>query len=205
MNIYTTTEFKTLNTFLNRKEQLAVVEREVPLEAEHFFQYLKRESFDASGKVMKNTAETDIRAVLQNVISKDLQAHAFYEKWIADMADVCKHFCVMYESKAVGFWLGSKRGCRRYHVDNVPMRALVTYAGKGTEYIPDEAADRRAFQTGARNEEIIKDASAIRHINVWDVAIFRGGAQGLLHRTPDVALNGGSILMRLDDPSYWNT
>ena len=36
----------------------------------------------------------------------------------------------------------------------------------------------------------------------WDIAIFRGGASGLLHRTPDDALNGHSILMRLDNKVF---
>ena len=79
---------------------------------------------------------------------------------------------------------------------------LVTYAGKGTEWLPDEAVDRNAFLTGKPNEKIIKDYSALRYINQWDVAVFRGGPKGVLHRTPDAALNSSSVLMKLDHPSY---
>ena len=79
---------------------------------------------------------------------------------------------------------------------------LVTYAGKGTEWLPDEAADREAFLSGEPNEKIIKDPSALQFINQWDVAVFRGGPEGVLHRTPDAALNGSSILMKLDHPSF---
>jgi len=32
---------------------------------------------------------------------------------------------------------------------------------------------------------------------------FRGGPKGILHRTPDDALNGASILMRLDREDFW--
>ena len=42
------------------------------------------------------------------------------------------------------------------------------------------------------NEQIIKDKSAIRYINKWDIAIFRGGENGILHRTPNSALDGSS-------------
>jgi len=80
----------------------------------------------------------------------------------------------------------------------------VTYAGKGTEWLPDEAADRTAFANGAPNEEIIKDPTARQYMNAWDVAVFRGGANGLLHRTPDAALDDPSIMMRLDHPSFWD-
>ena len=42
-----------------------------------------------------------------------------------------------------------------------------------------------------------------KFINKWDVAIFRGGRNGILHRTPDSALDcNSSILMRLDDSSF---
>jgi hypothetical protein len=39
----------------------------------------------------------------------------------------------------------------------------------------------------------------------WDISIFRGGGTGLLHRTPDDALNGHSILMRLDNKDFGDT
>ena len=35
-----------------------------------------------------------------------------------------------------------------------------------------------------------------------DIAIFRGGKNGILHRTPNSALNHSSILMRLDNSSF---
>ena len=118
------------------------------------------------------------------------------------MAEVCRIFCILEKIDTVSFHLGTQRSCRRYHIDNVPRRMLVTYAGKGTEWIPDEAADRKAFKSGEPNEKIIKDKSALQFINPWDVAVFRGGPNGVLHRTPDAALNGPSILMKLDHPSF---
>ena len=63
------------------------------------------------------------------------------------------------------FGVGSKRGCKRYHIDNVPYRLLVTYAGKGTEWLPDEASDRGAYDRGETNENIIKDQSAKQEIH----------------------------------------
>ncbi len=204
MNIFRAPNLNALSGFIYQKEQLAIVARKAPKEADHFFQYLMQASFGISGKVRQETAEADIRKILHNVIPEKLQSHHFYDAWIADMADVCNSFCMMYGSNAVGFWLGSKRGCRRYHIDNVKLRTLVTYAGVGTEYLPDIGADRRAFEQGKPNEKIIRDPSEIRFINAWDVATFRGGPSGLLHRTPDAALKNPSILMRLDNPSFWD-
>ena len=81
---------------------------------------------------------------------------------------------------------------------------MVTYAGQGTEWIPDEAADRNAYYNGEPNENIIKDKSATKYIDKWDVAIFRGGSNGLLHKTPKTALKTSSVLMRLDYSKYWD-
>ena len=100
------------------------------------------------GKVFKDASAENIQKILENNISDDLMADPFYMRWILDMAKVCKIFCDTLDSEAVGFSLGTERGCSRYHIDNVPMRLLVTYAGKGTEWLPDEASDRRAFANG---------------------------------------------------------
>ena len=51
-------------------------------------------------------------------------------------------------------------------------------------------------------EKIVKNKSALQFLKPWDIAVFRGGPDGLLHRTPDAALNNPSILMRLDNLSF---
>ena len=76
------------------------------------------------------------------------------------MSDICKLFCIFLNANKLSFWLGNVRGCKRYHVDMVPFRLLVTYEGQGTELLPNYAADREAFIEGKPNNEIIKDKSA---------------------------------------------
>lgn len=204
MSIFRATDLSELPSFPQRRDQLALLERGEPQAAAAFFEKLMETSIRTVGKVRKEQAKADIKDILAEEIPAELQNDPFYEEWIADMADVSKSFCETQQSDAIGFCLSSERGCRRYHVDNVPLRALVTYAGKGTEYLPDEAANRRAFRTGKPNDKIIKDPSAIRFIDIWDVAVFRGGDKGLLHRTPDAALDKPSILMRLDHEEFWD-
>ena len=192
-----------LAAFAQQDYQLSIAERKAPKEAASFFEDLVKTPFAASGKISKEGAKQEIKQTLNPVISEALLRHPFYDKWVADMAKISQLFCDTQGTDAIGFWLGSERGCRRYHVDYVPMRLLVTYAGKGTEWLPDEAADRQAFKDGRPNDEILKDNTAQRFLNPWDVAIFRGGPDGLLHRTPDAALKNPSVLMRLDHPSFW--
>ena len=96
-----------------------------------------------------------------------------------------------------------KEDVKRYHVDNVPQRLLVTYFGEGTEWLPDDAGDKIAYLNGEPNEKILKDPKKKQFVNEWDIAIFKGGLKGLLHRTPDSALHKHSILLRLDHANYW--
>lgn len=204
MRIFQAIDLQELPGFSKNEEQLAIFERQSLEGADTFFQQLMQFPFGVVGQVYQESAIEDIKYILEEVIPAELKTDPFFLRWISDMADVCSTFCETLGTDAIGFCLGTERGCRRYHTDNVPLRALVTYAGTGTEYLPDEAADRGAFLAGAPNEEILKDPSAIRFLNTWDVAVFRGGPTGLLHRTPDAALNGPSILMRLDHPTFWD-
>lgn len=203
MTIFNAVHLNELSEFSKSSDQLAIFERQAPQAAEGYMQKLMRISLDIAGKVRKENAKQDIQDILQEQMPAKLQDDPFYNEWLADMADVCKVYCDTLASDAICFWLGTERGCTRYHTDNVLMRLVVTYEGRGTEWLPNEAADRGAFANGAPNEQIIRDPSAIQFLKAWDIAIFRGGPQGLLHRTPDAALNRPSILMRLDPISFW--
>lgn len=204
MSVFQAHNLQALSDFQKRSDQLAIVAR-APLEgADAFFQKLLQTPFNIIGKVSKEKGVDDIKKILKSDIPIELRTNPFYEVWVSDMADVCKHFCYTLGSDAISFCLATERGCQRYHVDQVPMRLLVTYSGQGTEWLPDEAADRGAWANGDTNEHIVKNSSARQFMNPWDIALFRGGPKGLLHRTPDAALNGPSILMRLDHKSFWN-
>ena len=58
-------------------------------------------------------------------------------------------------SNKVSFWLEQKED-----VDVIMwiwfLRLLVTYAGQGTELLPDYAANKNAFREGKSNKEILK-------------------------------------------------
>ncbi|MFN3233877.1 MAG: DUF1826 domain-containing protein [Gammaproteobacteria bacterium] len=196
-----------LKNFPDSGDHLAIIEREKPADSEDFFEKLYSEyAFEyISGKVRKSFAKEDISFLLDDSLAQ-MQGEDFYELWLIDMADICKIFCDIQKTDEVAFWLGSDRGCTRYHVDNVNYRLLVTYDGKGTQWLPEGAADRDALKNLEPNENILKDESAVQFINEWDVAIFRGGEgaedNGVVHRTPDEALENPSILMRLDHPKF---
>ena len=204
MDVFFADNLDLLSGFAAQPQRLAIFQRKEPEGARKFFQRLMKTTFSVAGKLNKATAVDNIRSILEKDIPSEVQRNPFYEVWLNDMADVSSLFCEVEKDDAISVWIGSKRGCKRYHVDIVPQRLLVTYAGHGTEWLPDEAVDRKAYATGEPNEKIIKDPAARKYIGQWDVAIFRGGQSGLLHRTPDEALNGPSILMRLDNKKFYS-
>ncbi len=202
MKIFKATNLKELSGFSDSSYQLGLLERNTPQNAREFMQKLLQFSFKITGEVTKENAAEDIQNLLQHQIPDELQDNPFYNEWISDMAGICKIFCDTLSDNTIRFSLGSTRGCTRYHTDNISMRLLVTYEGCGTEWLPEEAANYNAYESGAPNDEIVLDPSAIQFMKTWDIALFRGGQEGVLHRTPDKALNQPSILMRLDPISF---
>ena len=206
MSVVYTSNINDFKSFVNQENKLIILNRKTPPNAKSFFQKLIKINFTIYGKVHKDTAYEDIRDILDEEFTKNIKIKndIFYENWIKDISQLCNLFCDIENSSYSSIWISSKRGCGRYHIDNVPKRLLVTYSGQGTEWLPDEAVDREAYVNGESNKKIIKNNFAKKFIREWNVAIFKGGSKGILHKTPDVALNGPSILMRLDYATYWD-
>ena len=183
--------------------KLIIYERNVPKGSVKFFKKLTKIDFSVSAEISKFQARKNIMSLLLKIFPFEIKASIFYETWINDIAQLCKMFSEIQNTNSISMWLGSKRGCKRYHVDNVPQRLLVTYFGEGTEWLPDDAGDKIAYLNGEPNEKILKNSKRKQFVNEWDIAIFKGGSEGLLHRTPDSALNKRSILLRLDHAHYW--
>ena len=205
MTVFEAKDLRDLATFKHQEGQLAILERQPLGGGDEFFNKLSERPLNVIGIVGKKTCVEEILALLEDEISEDLKSSDFYMQWVIDMAGVCNIFCETLATSTVGFCLATQRACQRYHIDNVPLRLLVTYYGKGTEWVPDSAVDRLAYDSGMPNDKILTSNNARKFLNTWDIAIFRGGPDGLLHRTPDAALNTPSILLRLDHKSFWDT
>ena len=205
MTVFEAKNLRDLAAFKHKEGQLAILERQPLGDGDEFFKKLSERPLNVIGIVGKKTSVEEILALLEDEISEDLKSSDFYMQWVIDMAGVCNIFCETLASSTVGLCLATQRSCQRYHIDNVPLRLLVTYYGKGTEWVPDSAVDRLAYDSGMPNDKILTTNNARKFLNAWDIAIFRGGRDGLLHRTPDAALNTPSILLRLDHESFWDT
>ena len=147
-------EFKNFS-YINSK--LIIYERNVPNRSANFFKKLTKIDFSISSEISKFQAKKNIMSLLSEVFPFEIKDSIFYETWINDIAQLCKMFSDIQNTNSISMWLGSKRGCKRYHVDNVPQRLLVTYFGEGTEWLPDDAGDKIAYLNGKPNEKILKD------------------------------------------------
>ena len=207
MSLVKTIELKELNHFFKDKSHFSIVKRKKPKKADIFFKELVTKPLSVKILLKKHSTFKDIRDVLNKIISERLINSSIYSLWIADMANISKIYCDIINTETICFYLTTTRTCKRFHIDNVPVRLLITCYGTGTEWVPSNACDYSAYYDGKNNNEIIKDASAIKFMNTWDIAIFKGNKfngreKGILHRTPYAALNSKSLLMRLDNSSF---
>lgn len=99
--------------------------------------------------------------------------------------------------------------CRKFHTDVNDLRLLCTYIGPGTLWLPDEAIDYKALQTGRNNQEIVVDERRIQQVRTGDVVILKGAlypeANPVLHCSPAIEGKGEKrLLLRIDTNEFLN-
>lgn len=82
--------------------------------------------------------------------------------------------------------------CPRFHIDNVGLRLLCTYAGPGTEWIAESALDRDRLRTCSMSDAPLRPGGQVSQVERFDVLIMKGsawpgnGQRGAVHRSPHV-------------------
>ncbi|MCX7808218.1 MAG: DUF1826 domain-containing protein [Deltaproteobacteria bacterium] len=102
-------------------------------------------------------------------------------------------------------------GCRKFHMDYLPLRLVVTYFGPGTEIIGGEGAvDRRFLRRGdldpeEANHRVLTDPSKLIRAKAGDFVWLKGadypglGGKGAVHRSPPIEGTGvRRFVLRLD-------
>jgi hypothetical protein len=102
--------------------------------------------------------------------------------------------------------------CRKYHVDWVGLRLIITYAGPGTEWVPNDGVYRASLgapwrSLAAINRRIVPDPRRVAAAAAGDVLILKGesypgnSGRGAVHRSPPIARsNGVRLLFKLTLP-----
>jgi hypothetical protein len=92
-----------IKDFPNKSDQLAIMNRSMPENANLFFTELLKISFNITGKINKETATINIKDLLSDKLPKKIQNNVFYQNWIEDMANLCKLFCLMEKSSYISY------------------------------------------------------------------------------------------------------
>lgn len=110
--------------------------------------------------------------------------------WLADVNEVVEMFRCLFEPAAVGVRLHvlPDTMCPRFHTDRVPARLLVTYAGRGTEWLPENLVSRPG-ESGPLPDQSVSEAD-IEVLPTGGVSLLKGESwignegRGLVHRSP---------------------
>ena len=111
--------------------------------------------------------------------------------WLNDVEEVIDIFHCLFEPAAVGVRLHTLSGtmCPRFHVDRVPARLLITYCGRGTEWLPEACVSRNSAEGRLPEQQVTE--SDINEIPLNAIALLKGElwegneGRGLIHRSPD--------------------
>lgn len=91
--------------------------------------------------------------------------------------------------------------CHLFHVDNVRYRALKTFVGPGTEWVPAQWVNYSGLGKG-KNSRVVKNSKYIVRAKNYELLIFQGRKLtdfALVHRSPPVEDHSQvRILLRID-------
>ncbi len=95
-------------------------------------------------------------------------------------------------------------GCTKFHTDGYNLRLFTTYFGPGTEWLPEDALNRKAL--GTLNDSIVVNPDRIQRMGTGHVGILKGelpgrapAAMGIVHRSPVIGHSGEKrIILRVD-------
>jgi hypothetical protein len=138
------------------------------------------------------------------------EARTFLE---ADIRRLAGTFGTLLGRRHVHAQLYTKRsdGCRKFHADNVTLRLLCTYAGPGTDWIPNEDLVRKHMgrtdiDPATHNRLVLREGGSLRRSAPGEVLVFRGGAypgqagRGAAHRSPPLGSTGvARLVLKIDE------
>ncbi len=183
---------------------IAIWRRDLPLCVAHFAAGLARR--DAGGACFWLEPRQDIRqAALAAFAEAGWPRNAASEALAADIALLAQIMRKAGSDARLHADIGCVRNdaCRYYHTDHVHLRLLCSYAGPGTEWIPDDAANRDMLGKG-RNAAVLRDPARLQHLRTGWAAILKGekpqARRGIVHRSPPLQPGQSRLVLTIDEP-----
>ncbi len=127
-------------------------------------------------------------------------------RWLLnDVGRIVRHFLRVVDGPRFRLFFGAvcHDQCRKFHVDYVRLRLVSTYAGPGTEWLPDAAVNRSELAQPGQlvpdaNRRIVKDTREVRRARPGEVLFMKGALfgngheRGAVHRSPEIVGTGVS-------------
>ncbi|OUM31786.1 hypothetical protein B8W72_14855 [Pseudomonas putida] len=185
-----------LTDILQDGVNLAVWRRRLPPQLEDFAELVVSLGQDLADQRVIDVDEQQM-PVLSDLLREAADLHG-YEAFVADVVWLVAAYTCLVGARRVGLRLRVLTGpmCPRFHVDNVPLRLLTTYAGPGSEWLREQESPRGELHTAET------PVDNIQQLRVGEVAVLKGekwqgneGA-GLVHRSPSG--QQGRLLLSLD-------
>lgn len=166
--------------------------------------------------LLKNTSNRELRIIAEShdvipVILKALPAHHGLTALADDVNVLATMFADLFSLKRVGIRLSilDKNMCPRFHTDNLPCRLVTTYAGRGTQWLPEYAVDRSKLGHGAgglpdKISGIYSHLNSIQQLSAGDVGLLKGAGwlgnedHAIVHRSPEITAGEKRLLLTLD-------
>ncbi|MCG7575710.1 DUF1826 domain-containing protein [Halomonas sp. DSH1-27] len=126
---------------------------------------------------------------------------------VDDIATIAEAMAFLFETRTVGLRLRLFDGamCPRFHCDNLPVRLVTTYVGPGSEWLPEDAINRKGLGAPHPDKpEIATDSAAVRRLSPGDIGLIKGSGwigseeRGLVHRSPALESGSKRLLMSID-------
>ncbi len=126
-----------------------------------------------------------------------------YADFVADIAWLLRAYACLLDVRRVGLRLRvlDKAMCPRFHVDQVPLRLITTYAGVGSQWLHEGAIERTRL---GDPEAEPQEPSRIQQMVSGEVALFKGErwlgneGHGIVHRSPQPAEGERRLILTLD-------
>ncbi|WP_445156598.1 DUF1826 domain-containing protein [Halomonas sp. E14] len=144
---------------------------------------------------------------MQSDLARRLPAPDAGAALLDDVATIAEAMAFLFDTETIGIRLRTLEGamCPRFHVDNLAVRLVTTYAGPASEWLPEHAVNRAGLGAPHPDKpEIVADPDAIRQLAVGDLALLKGCGwvgneeRGLVHRSPQPAAGERRLLLALD-------
>ena len=123
--------------------------------------------------------------------------------FLQDVSWLVSAFACLFDAKRIGLRLRilDKAMCPRFHVDHVPVRLITSYAGVGSEWLPEGVMARhRLGDPAAEPRDIARnERAATGHVLLAKGEKWIGNeGGGLIHRSPQPPTGERRVLLTLD-------